>query len=113
IISYNTINKQFDDLKDRGIYINLSKFINKIEEKQIGLFNNETMYFFLLDKKDYDSGGYLYRRNEFNIRVKQSEKLCYSFIDKSFSEIFSLMIKEEDTIANKLYHKDIVEKLEK
>ena len=52
-------------------------------------------------------------RNEFNKRVKQSEMLCYSFIDKPFNFIFNVMLKEDEAVCNKLYQKDIVGKLNK
>jgi hypothetical protein len=115
IIFYNTIIKQFDELKNQGIYFNLKQLIDKIKENQHELFANEKIYFPLLDNQDNDNycSGYLNQRNEFNKRIKQSEILCSSYIDKPFHFIFNLMLNKEKAICIKLYQKDIVGKLNK
>jgi len=110
---YNIINEKFDDLKNHGIFLNLNNLIIRIKDNQNELMVNEINYFPLLDNEINQSysNGYIIQRDKFNERVKQSEMLCSSYIDKSYHFIFNLMINEEKVICNKLYHKDIVGKL--
>ncbi len=111
---YYLVNVEFDKLKNEGIYVNLNRKVNELNQNIDDLFVTNLEYYPLLNKSDKRifSKGFYIQLDEFNKRVELSKELCKSHVNESFDSLFYTMLGKSSIICKQI-HNELNKKLNK
>ena len=110
IVLYDSINKEFDELIKKEVYLNLYEIITEIEKSIKDILLKDLNYYPIIDKQIQSDKNYNKHRTRFNNNIELSKFLYKSYNKESFISLFEMMI-GKDHIYNGKLKKEINNKL--
>ncbi|MCG1037711.1 hypothetical protein [Polaribacter sargassicola] len=110
IVFYNTLNKTFTALVNKGEYVNLNQIVIDLRIWMKSLLFKDLNYYPILDNKIKSTTGYNLQRNKLKDNIRLSKFLSKSYEKESYSNIFKMMVGKDHVYCD-MFKKEINNKL--